>query len=167
MTLTERGDKNSTLQGWLHRAAGITAVLITTAFSLGVAGATTAQAATQDVTWTLKNQETGRCLHGDWGNVQTYGCTSHPSMYWNVHQWKDGTRELKSQFTGLCLDDSDAYGTRMYSCNASQFQSWYVHRWNDGTLELKNQATGRCLDDSRAYGLRTYPCNATTYQSWY
>ncbi|MFF4796020.1 RICIN domain-containing protein [Streptomyces sp. NPDC001276] len=167
MTLTERSDKNSTLRRSLHRAAGITAVLITTTFSLGVAGATTAQAATQDATWTLKNQETGRCLNGSWGNAHAFPCSGSPSQHWNVHQWKDGTRELKSMESGQCLDDSNDYGTRVYVCNATPYQSWYVHRWNDGTLELKNQATGRCLDDSFAYGLRTYPCNATPYQSWY
>ncbi|MGW2770782.1 RICIN domain-containing protein [Streptomyces sp. NPDC001275] len=165
MKLTERSDKNSTLRRPLHRAAGITAMLITTAFSLGVAGATTAQAATDSVQ-TFKNQETGRCLSTLGGWPHPGSCDGHTVTKWNVHHWKDGTIELRSLYSGECLDHS-VYGLRMYPCNATQFQSWNVHHWKDGTIELKNQATGRCLDDSSAYGLRPYPCNATRFQSWY
>ncbi|WP_322620854.1 RICIN domain-containing protein [Streptomyces acidicola] len=130
----------------------------------------------QDVINTFKNQATGLCMGAYPGNgtgsdyigVGTGGCGDGVMAYqWNVHQWADGTRELKNTSYGLCLDDSNAYGLRMFPCNATPFQSWYVRRWNDGTIELKNQATGRCLDDSAAYHLRTFPCNATPYQSWY
>jgi hypothetical protein len=122
---------------------------------------------TRDATETLRNQATGRCLDALWLRWyhQTDDCDGTVYQKWNVHVWNDGMRELKSVWSGECLDDSDGYGLRAFSCNASRYQSWWVHRWNDGTIELKNQATGRCLDDSSA-GLRTYPCNALPYQSW-
>ncbi|MPY52327.1 RICIN domain-containing protein [Streptomyces acidicola] len=166
MSIGRTGEMRTPNRRSLRRAAGLTAASIAGAFSLGIAGASTAQAA--DVVNTFKNQATGNCLEGiEDGRARSYPCVGTSTQQWNVHQWADSTRELKNLKTGLCLDDSNAFGLRTFPCNATPFQSWYVKRWNDGTIEFKNQATGRCLDDSAAYGLRTFPCNATPYQSWY
>ncbi|MGW2770781.1 RICIN domain-containing protein [Streptomyces sp. NPDC001275] len=166
MKLIKHGENGDMRSHSLRRAAGITAALITGAFSLGVGGASTAQAA--DVVNTFKNQATGNCLLSTTTHtVWALPCDGSSYRQWNVHQWADNTRELRNVRDGLCLDDSNGFGLRMFSCNATPFQSWYVKRWNDGTIELKNQATGRCLDDSEGYSTRTFPCNATPYQSWY
>lgn len=166
----DRGAAAPSRRRSLHRAAGVTGAMLAGVFSLGVAGAPTAQAAPQDATWTLTRQATdpAQCLTAEFSlpGVSMAYCNGTPAQHWNVHTWKDGTRELKSVRYGQCLDDS-LLGVRTFPCNATPFQSWYVHRWNDGTLQLKNQATGRCLDGSAAHGLRTYECNASRFQSWH
>ncbi|MFF4758415.1 RICIN domain-containing protein [Streptomyces sp. NPDC001292] len=171
MRIVKQGDKNGILSHRpVRRAAGLAGALITAVFSLGAAGASTAQAATQDSVQTFRNQETGRCvatLYAPWAYAGS--CDGRTETKWNVHQWTDGTRELRSLQTGQCLEDTDIvfHNARVNTCHGTRVQSWYVHRWKDGTIELKNQETGRCLDDSFAFGLRTYPCNASRFQSWY
>jgi hypothetical protein len=164
----ERGGQSSTAGRALRRVAGIIIPLVMSLCALGAIGAPAAHA---DVDTTFQNQETGGCLtwlreRYSFVHVQVCGADAR-NQVWSVHRWRDGTIEIRSLVDGQCLDDSDAFGTRMFGCNATPFQSWYPHTWNDGTIQLKNQATGRCLDYSHAYLLRTYTCNASTFQSWY
>lgn len=79
---------------------------------------------------------------------------------------QDAVQTFANNYTGSCLDDSDAFGLRTIPCNGTSFQKWNVHVWNDATRELKNLATGRCLDDN-GIDLRTVACNSMTYQSWF
>ncbi|MET9887338.1 RICIN domain-containing protein [Streptomyces sp. NPDC006430] len=60
--------------------------------------------------------------------VRTYNCLGNDHQKWNVHQWADGTRELRNVKTGLCLDDSPAHHLRTFPCGThsqkSPYQTW-------------------------------------------
>jgi Ricin-type beta-trefoil lectin domain-like len=75
---------------------------------------------------------------------------------------------LWNDYTGLCVDDSSAYGLRAISCNSLNYQQWAMS-YNNGAnaYTFKNQHTGRCIDDSSGPGLRAISCNGLNYQQWF
>src|SRR6476661_7493716 len=66
---------------------------------------------------------------------------------WDVHVWRDGTRQLRSAATGACLKRGRGVGEvpDMQPCDASASQSWYVQTWRDGTIRFQNQESGLCI----------------------
>lgn len=76
-----------------------------------------------------------------------------------------GTRVIKSNATGRCLDDS-AYGLRTFPCNGLDFQKFNVTNNPDGTHYLVNRSTGRCVEDAPS-GIRAARCNGFYRQRWY
>jgi hypothetical protein len=121
----------------------------------------------------LVNQDTDRCLTGGGGAaVWASNCEYSHSATWKVHQWRDGTVQLRPWLSDhRCLDDSE-HGLRSFapcwapSSRYSRYQSWYVIHQRGPYYAYRNQATGRCLDDSRAFGVRTFPCNGLPFQGW-
>ncbi|WP_326587681.1 RICIN domain-containing protein [Streptomyces sp. NBC_01294] len=124
-----------------------------------------------DSVQTFRNGATSACLDDSEAGVRTYTCLGNEHQKWNVHQWADGTRELKNRKTGLCLTDHPRGTVTPQPCDKAKDESWFVHRYPDGAVEFKNQATGLCLDDSFEHRLRTFPCGThsarSPYQTWH
>lgn len=160
--------------------AALVAVLLAAAFTSATTTATAtatssdaaAPAAALATVQTFRNGATKACLDdsAEFG-PRTYPCEAgNEHQKWNVHQWADGTRELKNVKTGYCLTGSHNGLVSAEICDKEKDESWIVHRYPDGSVELKNQATGLCLDDSFEFHLRTFACGThsqkSAYQTW-
>ncbi|WP_221568741.1 ricin-type beta-trefoil lectin domain protein [Alkalihalobacillus sp. TS-13] len=137
--------------------------LILTSFGSSTASANSVQ--------TFKDLQEGVCLSGSTTNVNLGRCSNERAK-WIVHHWQDNTVELRSKSnSNYCLDDSNAYGTRMFPCNATPWQSWYVDRPGDGSIILRNQANNQCLTsyrpNMRKYYVSTESCDGSDSQKWY
>ncbi|MGW6984870.1 RICIN domain-containing protein [Streptomyces sp. NPDC054932] len=150
--------------------AALSGILLTATLATATATSDAVSAAALDSVQTFRNAATSACLDDSDAGVRTYTCLGNEHQRWNVHQWADGTRELKNLKTGLCLTDHPRGSASAQPCDKAKDESWFVHRYADGAVEFKNQATGLCLDDSHQFHLRTFPCGThaqkSPYQTW-
>ncbi|MEU8774195.1 RICIN domain-containing protein [Streptomyces sp. NPDC048606] len=150
--------------------AALTCLLLTGALAAG-AGVTATAAGALDSVQTFRNGATSACLDDSEHGTRTYTCFANQHQKWNVHQWADGTRELRNLQTGNCLTDFPRGRATALPCDKAKDQSWFVHRYPDGAVEFKNQESGLCLDDSPQHKLRTFPCGThaqrSPYQTWH
>ncbi|EFL18307.1 RICIN domain-containing protein [Streptomyces sp. C] len=149
------------------RTTVLTGILLATTLVTAPA----AKAGSLDSVQTFRNAATSACLDDSDAGVRTYACLGNDHQKWNVHQWADGTRELRNRKTGLCLTDHPRGTASAQPCDKAKDESWIVHRYPDGSVEFRNQATGLCLDDSPQHHLRTFPCGThaqkSPYQTWH
>ncbi|MFD7031349.1 RICIN domain-containing protein [Streptomyces sp. NPDC059917] len=159
--------------GRTARASVLPTLVLVLALGTALVPASTAlaePAGALDSVQSFRNAATSACLDDSDAGVRTYTCLGNDHQKWNVHQWKDGTRELRNVKTGFCLADNPRGTATHLPCDKHKDESWIVHRYADGAVEFRNQATGLCLDDSFEAGLRTFPCGSheqkSAYQTW-
>jgi hypothetical protein len=146
---------------------GVLAVL-----SLAATLLVAASSASAAYTTSLKNEQTHACLGWLGGeSVKATQCRHFINSSWTLHQWRDGTWQLRATYGGnRCLDHSHI-GLRAFepcwpgSSWYSRYQSWKKHYVAPGIYTLQNQATKSCLDDS-PLGLRAIGCNGSRWQWW-
>ncbi|MFD7995040.1 RICIN domain-containing protein [Streptomyces mexicanus] len=77
-----------------------------------------------DGTERLMNASTALCMR-DFGNGVVGHATCDESKWesW-YHTYEGNGLVFRNQATGMCLDDSDAYGLRTFPCNGLPYQKW-------------------------------------------
>jgi hypothetical protein len=150
-----------------QRLATVALMTVLTSIAATLFAASPASADYGDI---LRNQNTNGCLgtYVYWNETYLHADPSECGTVWNIHQWRDGTHEVR--LGGACLDDSHL-GLRYIACNKTRWQSWYFDWHSDGSKTLRNQETRACLDhhiNAQGYSiLRAFPCNWHTWQRWY
>ena len=127
-----------------------------------------------DVVETYTNEASGLRIEDTIAEgVRSSGRPLSNNQRWNVHEWNDGTVQLKNVATGRCLshmgDLTWATGTTCFAGSdpRSVQQSWFVTHWADGTIRFRNQNSNQCLDGFSFGEISMEPCNTSESQSWY
>jgi Ricin-type beta-trefoil lectin domain-like len=151
-------------------------MLIAIVVAVGLVAPATAASAANNTVRSFVSENTNKCLDDSSSGLRALRCNGLFYQQWVVHVQGDGTWELRSVATGLCLDDSGSDNQdvlRGFSCNNLNYQNWRVLRVvpdSLGGISLQNVHTGRCLDDSGDIWpnnlLRAYPCNFESFQRW-
>lgn len=110
-------------------------------------------------------------------NVRTEIAAFSPTRVADGGAIADGTYELRSRNSGMCLDllrssTADGAAIAQWTCNFGANQYWWMTHVGAGKYEIKSAASGKCLDvfgGSVAAGavIHQWPCMRQNNQLWY
>jgi hypothetical protein len=127
-------------------------------------------------TTTLTDAQTGLCLDGQTGAVQSDQCDGQASQQWSVTAAGNPDVVIANTQTGQCLDSSypDPANPPVSSiftspCDGSSLtQHWFLTGGGGpgGSFVLVNMRTGRLLDSNDAGAVYGHTANGGNYQNW-